>query len=232
MSELQKALESAKYPVALTGAGISAPSGIPTFDMEWKGKPVRDFLSREYYIEDTLGFFELYKEMVMWRDKQPNLAHRALAHHGVSIVTQNIDGLHQKAGSQKVVEIHGNCNELICRACNNTLPADSILASSSACLKDIIRCRKCNSLLDMGVVLYGDQLNDWHKAVEEIAKADLLLVIGTSLQTYPANQLPIMAERNGCPKITYINSDCIGAFSFIMKNPASSVRNPAFNHFI
>lgn len=213
MTELQKALEAAKYPVALTGAGISAPSGIPTFDMEWQGQPVRDFLSRQYYQENPLGFFVLLREMVKWRDKHPNYAHEALAHYKVSVITQNIDGLHQKSGSQKVIELHGNCERLVCRACGDTIAASRLLSTLDTALEQIVHCQKCGALLDSDVVLYGDDIKGWWQAVEEVGKADLLLVIGTSLATYPANQLPIMATRNGC-QVIYINDDCLEAFRF------------------
>jgi NAD-dependent deacetylase len=212
MTDLQKALAAAKYPVALTGAGISAPSGIPTFDMEWKGRPVRDFLTREYFAEEPLGFFELFREIVKWRGKAPNSAHKALAHLGVSIITQNVDGLHQKAGSKKVIEVHGNCEKLRCPRC--TYVEDSSRMANSSELESVAHCAQCGHLYDIDVVLYGDSLKGWWEAVEEIARADLFLVIGTSLTTYPANQLPLMAERNGCP-IVYINEDCVSAFNFL-----------------
>ena len=214
MSSLQKALEAARYPVALTGAGISAPSGIPTFDMSWKGQPVRDFLTRDYFTADPYGFFELFREMVKWGYKEPNLAHRALSHFDVSIVTQNIDSLHQKAGSRRVIEVHGNCKMLICRQCGNIADSSRLLAEGTQALRDAAHCDRCAKLFDIDVVLYGDSLRDWWGAVEEASKADLFLVIGTSLTTYPANQLPRMAQRNGAKQI-HINEDCIGAFSFV-----------------
>ena len=212
MSGLHRALAASKYPVALTGAGISAPSGIPTFDMQWKGQPVRDFLTREYFTENPLGFFELFQEIARWGDKQPNQAHKALAQHNVSVITQNIDGLHQKAGSSKVIELHGNCQKLICRTCDNTAGTARLTQATAPTLEHIIHCNKCNSLFDIDVVLYGDIPKGWAEAVHEVAKADLFLVIGTSLTTYPANQLPLLAERNGC-KVIHINHDCVGAFS-------------------
>lgn len=241
MKNLQELIESAKYPVALTGAGISAPSGIPTFDMLWKGRPVREFLSREFFIENPVEFYELFREILKWRNKHPNYVHRALAHYNFSVVTQNVDGLHKKAGSKKVIELHGNIEYIKCPECGykkdtiripqvneNTVDENSKSeelpsehSSGYQCLpiqplltvEEAIYCKQCNTLMEPEIVLYGDQPKGWWDAFEEVAQADLLLVIGTSLQTYPANQLPIMAERNGC-QVIKINDDCLKAFTF------------------
>ena len=101
MAAMLDALRAAAHPVALTGAGISAPSGVPTFQSLWKGRPIRDFLGRSYYERDPIGFFALYCAMEAWCRAEPNAAHRALAALGVPVITQNIDGLHQKAGSKR-----------------------------------------------------------------------------------------------------------------------------------
>lgn len=97
--------------VALTGAGISVSAGIPTFDASWRGMPVRDVLTRDFAnrYPDLYGAF--YQEISQWMDRQPTTAHRALADAGIPIVTQNIDGLHQKAGSEVVLELHGNLRD-------------------------------------------------------------------------------------------------------------------------
>ncbi len=219
MKNLQEFIESAQYPVALTGAGISAPSGIPTFDMLWKGRPVREFLSREFFNENPVEFYELFREVLKWRNKHPNYVHRALAHYNFSIVTQNVDGLHKKAGSKKVIELHGNIEYIKCPECG--YKKDTIYIPQEICppiqplltVEEALYCKQCNTLMEPEIVLYGDQPKGWWDAFEEVARADLLLVIGTSLQTYPANQLPIMAERNGC-QVIKINDDCLKAFSF------------------
>lgn len=205
---LKELLASAERPVALTGAGISAPSGIPTFDMLWKGKPVRDFLSREYFQADRQGFLELFVEMVRWREREPNEAHMALARRGVSIITQNIDGLHRKAGSCRLIELHGNCGELVCRTCGDRVDAGILLASAPCSLEDDSLCRFCGSPYDIDVVLYGDNLHCFDEAVQETLQTDLFLVIGTSLTTYPANQLPWLARQNGV-RVVEINEDCV-----------------------
>lgn len=212
MQDLISAIESSTYPVALTGAGISAPSGIPTFDMAWRGLPVRDFLSREYFRADPLGFFELFSHMAAWRNHEPNVAHLALSRLGIPIITQNIDGLHQKAGSTQVIELHGNAAELCCRNCGHREDARILVGALPDELDRLVYCRACNSLYDVDVVLYGDPLRQWEDAVREALRADLFLVVGSSLTTYPANQLPIMAERSGARLIT-INKNCERVFA-------------------
>lgn len=175
--------------------------------MEWRGRPVRDFLSREYFTADPQGFFELFSAMVAWSGKEPNPAHIALARLGIPVITQNIDGLHQKAGSKRVIELHGNVATLICRACGHIEGSQLLNGALPEELDRLVYCRRCGSLYDTDVVLYGDALKGWDDAVREVTRADLLLVVGTSLTTYPANQLPAMAERLGA-QIISINRDC------------------------
>jgi NAD-dependent deacetylase len=210
--ELARALQASNYPVAFTGAGISAPSGIPTFDMQWRGLPVRDFLSREYFVSDPLGFFELFSHIAAWRSHEPNVAHLALARLGLPVITQNIDGLHQKAGSSCVIELHGNAAQLCCRQCGNREDSGLLLGALPEELDRLIYCRSCNSLFDVDVVLYGDPMRQWEQAVSEASRADLLLVVGSSLTTYPANQLPEIAARGGA-RIIMINKDCERVFA-------------------
>lgn len=210
--ELLRALQVSRYPVAFTGAGISAPSGIPTFDMQWRGLPVRDFLSREYFSSDPLGFFELFSHIAAWRNHAPNEAHLALARLGLPVITQNIDGLHQKAGSSRVIELHGNAAELCCRHCGHREDSGLLFGALPEELDRLVYCRRCSSLFDVDVVLYGDPMRQWDQAVEEACRADLFMVIGSSLTTYPANQLPVMAERVGA-RIIVINKDCERVFA-------------------
>jgi len=117
MNQIEKMVRAANNPVALTGAGISAPSGIPTFQGTWKGAPIRDFLSRDYFCMDYEGFFELFCEMVSWCDKEPNPAHKALAAMDIPIITQNIDGLHEKSGAKEVYAMHGTLHTVYCTRC-------------------------------------------------------------------------------------------------------------------
>lgn len=97
--------------VAFTGAGISFAAGIPGFDTHWQGIPIRTMLTRQWANDNKELYRELYQEMLGWLDKQPTKAHHALAQAGIPVITENIDMLHQKAGSNKVIELHGNLRE-------------------------------------------------------------------------------------------------------------------------
>lgn len=219
MGEMLEAIERAKRPLALTGAGISAPSGIPTFDMPWKGRNVRDFLGRSYFRRDPVGFYELFCTMQAWCDAEPNAAHRALAEKGVRVVTQNIDGLHQKAGSKDVIELHGNLRMVKCPKCGKQMPAADFCSvlrplyakGDTQGVLEAIRC-ECGGLWDMDVVLYEDAVRDFEKAVDWLMESDLLVVIGTALEVYPAAALPEVARDRRVP-VMIENEDCIAALT-------------------
>lgn len=220
MPAMLEALKKAKHPVALSGAGISAPSGVPTFQGLWKGRPIRDFLGRDYYRRDPVGFFELYCSMEQWCQAQPNAAHMALAAHHVPVITQNIDGLHQKAGSERVIELHGNLRNIFCTKCGATFPAHALCetlrplyaAGDTDAVKKALACPHCGGKLDIDVVLYGDAVQSMEEAVDLLEACDLLLVIGTSLETYPAAALPDIARRHGA-RVMLEDRDCIKALS-------------------
>lgn len=219
VGEMLDAIREAKRPMALTGAGISAPSGVPTFDMRWKGRPVRDFLGRKFFQRAPVRFFELYCALEQWADATPNAAHRALAAHGVRIVTQNVEGLHQKAGSGEVLEIHGNLRNILCPVHGVVATAHDLCAAlrplyadkDYSAVQSKLYC-ECGKPLDVDVVLYGDPVRDFEKAVDWLMESDLLLVIGTSLQMYPAASLPEMARERGV-KVLIEDADCIAALS-------------------
>lgn len=219
MPYMLDAIRGARYPVAFTGAGISAPSGVPTFQSRWKGKPVRDFLGRSYFEGDPVGFFELYCAMEAWCHAEPNAAHRALSAFGVPVVTQNIDGLHQRAGSKKVIELHGNLRQLICGRCGQAFSAEAACAAlrplyAAGDTAEICRCLVCGcgGRIDVDVVLYGDAVRGMDEAVDLLSHCDLLMVIGTSLETYPAATLPDVARQSGA-MILIEKDDCIAALS-------------------
>lgn len=212
MQNLISTIRNASYPVVLTGAGISAPSGIPTFDMQWRGMPVREFLTRDYFRADPLGFYELFSHIAAWRNHEPNVAHVALSRLGLPVITQNVDGLHQKAGSTRVIELHGSAAELCCRSCGHREDSRLLVGALADEMDRLVYCCVCSSLYDVDVVLYGDPLHNWDDAVREASRADLFLVVGSSLTTYPANQLPLIAERSGARLIT-VNEKCESAFA-------------------
>jgi len=214
-----EAIRAAARPVALTGAGISAPSGVPTFQARWKERPIRDFLGRDYFRKDPAGFFEVYCAMEAWCGTRPNAAHLALAAHRVPVITQNIDGLHQKAGSGRVIELHGNLRRVLCPACGGEWAASALCGDlrplyengdTEAVLRRLT-CA-CGGRLDVDVVLYGDAVRGMDEAMELVSGCDLLVVIGTSLETYPAAMLPGFARRNGV-RVMIEDRDCVAALT-------------------
>jgi len=159
---------------AFTGAGISAASGIPTF--EEMGQHIRDKLSRDYYYSNTQEFFKLLYQMKLVCDRaEPNAAHISIAEHGLPVITMNIDGLHRRAGSKEIVEIHGDLEHACCIKCGRQT---SLEAAAQNC-----RCESCGGLLDSNVVLYGDGLDRLGHAYALVDACDVLLVVGTSFFT-------------------------------------------------
>ena len=215
MNSIERRVRAARFPVALTGAGISAPSGIPTFEGTWKGRPIRDFLSRDYFNAHPEGFFELYMDMVSWCRKPVNAAHRKLVEWDLPVITQNIDGLHTRAGSRRVIEMHGTLSQVVCRRCGRRMAAEAFVerirpafaSGDSKAMRQAIRC-DCGKIFDTDVVLYGDSVHGVEEAWALAEQCDLMLVVGTSLTTYPAAMLPEVAARHGA-EIILANDDCI-----------------------
>lgn len=181
--------------VAFTGAGISRASGIPTF--EERGD-LRDVLTRTYWDKKPQLVWDALKEMEqMSVTAKPNPAHLALSKYQIPIVTQNIDGLHQEAGSKTVIEIHGTLHESKCTGCGTVRKTKE--------LTELTKC-ECGQYFKPEVVLYEEGLQHFGAAMDLVGQADILLVIGTSLLVAPANTLPQMAERNGA-KVMVINDN-------------------------
>lgn len=194
--ELKERMERAENIVFFGGAGVSTPSGIPDFRSEkgiyravtGYGYEPEEILSHTFFVQHTDIFYRFYREQMLYLDAQPNAAHLALAkleRQGKlkAVVTQNIDGLHQKAGSQNVLELHGSVWRNTCTKCCAAYGAEYIAAA-----KGIVTCEKCGGLVKPDVVLYEEPLDEAviEKSVRAIAAADLLIVGGTSLNVYPA----------------------------------------------
>lgn len=188
--------KSAKRPVAITGAGISVPSGLPTAAAKWRGFTLQEIFTVDMYRREPETFYRCYREMLLdWRAAQPNPAHRALAEAKVSVITQNIDGLHQKAGSAEVLEVHGNLRELICETCYALYPSEEAKGDRTPC------CPSCQQLLKPNIVLAGEDVRHIAIAVDRVGQADLLLIVGTKLEMKPVCALPKIAEEKGVPII-------------------------------
>ncbi|HEU4963445.1 MAG TPA: Sir2 family NAD-dependent protein deacetylase [Bacilli bacterium] len=206
-------------PVAITGAGISVPSGLPTVSREWRGVPLKDVLTLEMFRQKPERFYQCYREMMLeWREARPNPAHEALARAGVKVITQNFDGLHQQAGSTEVLEVHGNLRELVCLDCHEAYPAHVAEANP------LPRCPSCEEVLKPNIVLVGEEVLHIAVAVDWVGQADLLLVIGTKLEMTPVRDLPPIAAGNGVPVI-HCNKKCEEVlpqlFADTNKNPGS-----------
>ena len=194
LQTLATLLQNSHRAVFFGGAGVSTESGIPDFrstgglyNQEWRYPP-ETILSRDFFEENTEEFYRFYKKKMLFPDAQPNPAHLALAElekRGIlsAIVTQNIDGLHQKAGSRHVIELHGTVLRNFCTRCRKTVDGIEPILNSVG----VPRCA-CGGVLKPQVVLYGESLpvDAIEDAVASIARADLLIIGGTSLAVYPA----------------------------------------------
>jgi len=208
-------MAEAKYAVALTGAGHSTPSGIPDFRSPgsglWTQVNPEEVASIQAFYRDPEAWYAWYHERgTMFLDAQPNPAHRALAEleemgRLQAVITQNIDNLHQKAGSKKVIELHGNTREAICLRCGDIIPA-RLLWEGYIQERQAPRCEKCSGMMKPNVILFGEMLPEeaLKSAWEEAEKCDLMLVAGTSLEVTPAADLPFMARRREA-KLVIVN---------------------------
>ncbi len=196
---LKKVIDESENIVFFGGAGVSTESNIPDFRSESGlyhaqqkyGHSPETMLSHTFYVNHTEMFFKYYKENLIYPDAQPNDAHKALAKLEEmgklkAVITQNIDGLHQKAGSRKVYELHGSVLRNYCEKCGAFHDVDYIM-DESHCEKGVPHC-SCGGRVKPDVVLYEEMLDDSciQGAVEAIEKADTMIIGGTSLVVYPA----------------------------------------------
>ena len=199
--ELEQKIAQSKRIVFFGGAGVSTESGIPDFrsvDGLYHQKfdyPPEVMLSHDFFVEHTAEFFRFYREKLIIHGAQPNAAHRRLAaleREGklTAVITQNIDGLHQAAGSKMVYELHGSTLRNYCTRCGKFYPVDFIEAAGQTG-DGVPRCTECGGLVKPDVVLYGEGLDMdvWAKAEAAVRAADMLIVGGTSLVVYPAASL-------------------------------------------
>ncbi|MDE7382479.1 MAG: NAD-dependent protein deacylase [Treponemataceae bacterium] len=198
IENVQKLYDNSKNIVFFGGAGVSTESGIPDFrsqdglySQKWKYPP-ETIISRSFFDANPAEFYRFYREKLIIKDVKPNIAHSVLAKMEEigklsAIVTQNIDGLHQMAGSKNVFELHGSTLRNYCMKCGEFYNVDFI-AESGKTEDAIPHCKKCGGLVKPDVVLYGEGLDQ--KCIEDakkaISEADLLIIGGTSLVVYPA----------------------------------------------
>ena len=216
--ELEERFARARSAVFFGGAGVSTASGIPDFrsaDGLYRQRfkyPPEEMLGHDFFVRHTAEFYDFYRERMICLSARPNRAHTKLAEleatgHLSAVVTQNIDGLHQMAGSRTVHELHGSVHRNICQSCGATYSAEWVMASEG-----VPRCEECGGLVKPDVVLYGEQLDErvLLDSVRAIAAADLLVIGGTSLVVYPAAGLVNYFNGND---IVVVNRDSTPADS-------------------
>ncbi len=198
IKKLQELIDNAKRIVFFGGAGVSTESGIKDFrskdglyNLHSKyGHPYEEMLSHHYFFEHTKTFYQFYYEFMISKSAKPNDAHLYLAKlekaKELTVITQNIDGLHQMAGSKKVLELHGSVHRNTCLKCGKHYSLDELME-----VGEVPYCSKCGGLVKPDVVLYEEGLDMGvvNEAIYQISKADLMIIAGTSLSVYPASGL-------------------------------------------
>lgn len=198
VERLQHLIDISKNIVFFGGAGVSTESGIKDFrskeglyNLQSKyGRPYEEMLSHTYFMNHTETFYKFYREFMINLDAKPNEAHKYLAElekrKNLTIITQNIDGLHQLAGSKNVLELHGSIHRNYCMRCHRLFNLDDILKMDTVPI-----CPNCNGLIKPDVVLYEEGLDQdtLEASVKALYNADLLIIAGTSLRVYPASGL-------------------------------------------
>lgn len=195
-------LRKARYPIAFTGAGVSVESGIPAFRGDggiWEKYDPKT-LYIDYFYASPKEAWEVIREIfyTFMGRCSPNRAHEVLAHmesEGMlkAIITQNIDNLHQQAGSREVVEFHGNSQRLCCTRCSLTRPASELT------LETLPPLCECGGIFKPDFVFFGENIPEqaFQASVREVEQCDLLLIVGTSGEVAPASLIPSQARRNG-----------------------------------
>jgi len=203
-------LKESKYTVVFTGAGMSTESGLPDFRSSgtglWTKKDPSEIASTKALNENVKEFTEFYRERVLGvKEFGPHRGHYILAEweeKGIiqSIITQNVDGFHQLAGSKRVAELHGTLQKLHCQSCGKEYDSEEYVNREYYC--------SCGGILRPNVVLFGEMLpqDAFQMAVEEAEKAELFIVLGSSLTVTPANQFPLLAKQSGA-KLVIVNLD-------------------------
>lgn len=193
---LKAMINESRNIVVFSGAGISVPSGIPDFrsaDGIYNQKTKinaspEDIISHSFFMANPEDFYSFYKDKMCYPKAEPNAAHKYFADlekkgKNVIVVTQNIDGLHQKAGSSMVYELHGTIHQNFCQRCGRLFGLDYVMNANG-----VPHCDKCGGIIKPNVVLYEESLDEdtIGRSINAIMTCDMLIIIGTSLRVYPA----------------------------------------------
>lgn len=211
--KLLELLRAAHDAWALTGAGVSTPSGIPDFrgrDGLWRKYDPEEVSTIEAFKRNPRGFYGFWLHRFEYmRKARPNVVHELLAHleeRGLlrGVITQNIDGLHRRAGSRNVIEIHGNASTGTCMGCGRRYPLEELARRARD--EGVARC-DCGELIKPDVVLFGERMPpEFGRAWDAVTRCDLLWVLGSSLQVWPAAELVPLAAAHKA-KVVIANRD-------------------------
>lgn len=208
IDNLVEKIKNSKSIVFFTGAGVSTESGIPDFRSSkglykerYQGYSPEHILSHNFFYEHTDIFYKFYFDNIVHIDAKPNKFHKNITKlekmgYVVTVITQNIDNLHNEAENSNVFELHGSINRNYCTSCKKFFNLEYMIKNAN----NIVKCDYCNSLVKPDVVLYEEQLNESviENSIYEILKTDVMIVAGTSLSVYPAASF-----------IDFYNKDCL-----------------------
>ncbi len=216
IEKLRQMIGRSRRIVAFTGAGISAESGIPTYRGAggvWNKYDPDKYANVNYFFKDPSYYWSFFRDVryPVLKAAKPNQGHIALARledKGAlnAVITQNIDGLHQVAGSKNVLELHGNTRRIACLNCGVEYGIEDVRQQLEAELPPA--CRSCGGMLKPDVVMFGETLPQdiLNRAAEEAGSCDLMLSIGSSLVVQPAASMPVIAKRSGAA-LVIVNKD-------------------------
>ncbi len=213
INRVAELIKESNHTVILTGAGVSTGSGIADFRTPGKGiwEKVDPFkvTSITAFKENPQRFYYFYRPRIeILSQVSPNPAHKAIARleemgYVKYLITQNIDNLHRRAGSKKIIEIHGTLREAICQRCNQVIPSELLIEKLDS-NKEKVPCCECGGVFKPNAVLFGEMLPNLDNAIHESMRADLMIIIGSSLQVSPVNMLPqYCLDRGG--KLIIVN---------------------------
>jgi NAD-dependent protein deacetylases, SIR2 family len=228
MTTLNQLISGDENLAVLTGAGVSVPSGIPPFrgaNGLYKNADVERCLNIDYLHRNPKEFWAFYWNLFdadLLLSAQPNPVHLWLRdlekHHRLTVMTQNIDGLHVKAGSSHVIEIHGSFARTVCPRCGKIYTTESIRDQTFPhCSEATESGPICGAVLKPDIVLFGEAVRGFNEAEHAVRRADRLIVLGTSLAVTPANMFPLYAKMQGIPTLLIndrkaLQMECIDSF--------------------
>lgn len=238
LEQLASIIKHSRKTVFFGGAGTSTASGIPDFrsstglyQTEFEGMSPEVILSKSFFFGDTPKFYRFLKQHMFYPEARPNKCHEVLAllenmGHIHSVITQNIDGLHQTAGSKRVLELHGNMNAYTCLVCDRPYGAE-VLGQEG-----VPKCI-CGGTLKPDVTLYEEMLDETvvEGAIEALSTAEVLIIGGTSLSVYPAAGFIKYFRGSTLAIMNQTPTQADGAASFCFREPIDQVMEQLMNHF-